>query len=191
MFGKGPQRGPLPVGRRGGGLEAEMRRVLRDDQRTEDRGGGNDNSHISKFFDQMEGEKEEEGKNKEGNEAEKEVKERKDKEVKVEKREDKDREEKGGNKKEGKGKEKEEKEEKEDKDGKEGEAELKARQEKKWQSSFEQIKSYRQRKKEEERRGKKWWTRFHMKLVRSPSPPILPLSPLSPSPKNSPPAISY
>ncbi len=146
------------------------------------------NSHISKFFDQMEGEKEERGKNKGGKEEGKEVRERKDEEVKEGKREYKEREEKGGNKKEGKGKGRgngegkgKGKEEKEDKDGKEGEAELKARQEKKWQSSFEQIKSYRQRKTKEERRGKKWWTRFHMKLVRSPSPPPpLPLSPLCP-----------
>lgn len=144
------------------------------------------NSHISKFFDQMEGEKEERGKNKGGKEEGKEVRERKNEEVKEGKREYKEREEKGGNKKEGEGKGRgngegkgKGKEEKEDKDGKEGEAELKARQEKKWQSSFEQIKSYRQRKKKEERRGKKWWTRFHMKLVRSPPPPPPCPSPLS------------
>lgn len=42
VFGKGSQRVPLPVGRRGGDLEAEMRRALRGGQITEDRGGWND-----------------------------------------------------------------------------------------------------------------------------------------------------
>lgn len=92
---------------------------------------------------------------------------------------EKEREENGGDKQEEKeGKEK--KEEKvggEYKDGKEGEAKereakLKARQRENRQSWIEQIQDYRQRKREEERRSKKWWTRFHVKLVRNPpSPP--------------------
>lgn len=132
------------------------------------------NSRLSKFFDQMEEGKEE------GREEEKKVKEREEKEGKEEERKKREREEKGGNKEgkgKGKGKTKKGKKEKEeenkggkDKDGKEGggqakEAELKARQEKNLQSSYEQIKAYRQRKQEEERRRKKGWTRFHMKPV--------------------------
>lgn len=122
------------------------------------------NSRISKFFDQMEEEKEEAGKEeeeevkereeKEGKERERKeeekIKERKEKEWKEKKRKEKEREEKGGK---GKGKEGEE-----EKENKANKAELYARQEENRQSSFEQIQAYRQRKKVEERRRKKWWT---------------------------------
>ncbi len=135
-------------------------------------------SRISKFFGKMGEGKKGEGKKEEVEAEEEKVKERKGKEGKEKKRMEKEREENGGDKQEGKeGKEgKEKKEEKvggEDKDGKEGEAKareakLKARQRENRQSWIEQIQDYRQRKREEERRGKKWWTRFHVKLVRTP-----------------------
>lgn len=144
-----------------------------------------------------EGEKEEEGMDKQAKKEEEKVgeskeKEGKEKKAKVEEgkennRKEKERAEKVWNKHKGKGKEGKEEQEKtgvEDKDGKNGEAkekeaELRARHEKSRQSSFEQIEAYRQREKKEERRRKRWWSRFYIKLVRSPLPkttsPILKL----------------
>lgn len=101
MACKGPQRGPLPVRRRGRSLEAEMRRVPETVKELRIEVEEMINSRISKFFNLVEEEKEE-GEKKE---------ERKDKEVKKKKMEEKAREEKGGSKKEGKGKGKEGKKE--------------------------------------------------------------------------------
>lgn len=115
-----------------------------------------------------------ESKAKEGKEKKAKVEERKE-----ENRKQKEMAEKVWNKPKGKGKDGEEKEQGktgvEDKDGKKGEAketeaELKARHEKSRQSSFEQIEAYRQRKKKEEKRRKRWCNRFHIKLVRTPLP---------------------
>lgn len=138
-------------------------------------------SRISKFLNKMAEKAEGEGKEKEWKEGEKKLKEREEKEVmgKEKERKEKRRKEKGGNEKKGKGKEgKEEMEETKgwkEMNGKVGggrakEAELKARQEKNRESSLEQIQAYRQRKKQEERRGKKWWTRFQIKPVRKSRP---------------------
>ncbi len=129
-------------------------------------------------------EEEEEGMDKKAKKEEEKVeeskkKEGKEKKTEVEEGKEKERAERVWNKQKGKGKEGKEREQEktgvEDKDGKKGEAkekeaEVKARQEKSRQSSFEQIEAYRQRKKKEEKRRKGWWNRFHIKLVRTSAP---------------------
>lgn len=119
------------------------------------------NFRISKFFEKMEEEKEKGGK-----EQEERKKERREKEGEKTERKEREGKEKGRKEKEGKEKKGKAGDRKEEV-GKAEEAELKARQVKSQKSCFDQMQDYRQRKKAEERRSKKWWNRFQIKLVSS------------------------
>ena len=125
------------------------------------------NFRISKFFEIMEeekGGKEQEEKEKERKKKEVEETERKEREGKENGRKEKERRNKGGKEKEGKEKKGKVGDRKEGK-GKAEDVELKAMQVKSQKSYFDQMQDYRQRKKAEERRRKRWWNRFQTKLV--------------------------